>query len=70
MCGILITDGNLFGFVDDEIRLSKLEDTRLVNADGYTRWWNPREFPMDGTIFAYPGGKGWRGLSVVRIGAK
>ncbi len=26
---------------------------RLINADGWTRWWNPSEFPFNGTIFSY-----------------
>jgi len=30
---------------------------RLLNADGWTRWWNPIEFPDNGTIFSYTQGK-------------
>lgn len=26
---------------------------RLLNADGWVRWWNPTEFPYNGTIFSY-----------------
>jgi hypothetical protein len=28
-------------------------DSVLLNADGYTRWWNRREFTSEGTIFGY-----------------
>ncbi len=27
-----------------------------MNPDGFTRWWNPSEFPQDGTIFGYKDG--------------
>lgn len=56
VCGIVITDGNLFGFVDNEIRMAHPEETRLVNADGYSRWWNPKEFPHTTTMFGYQDG--------------
>lgn len=26
---------------------------RVLNADGWVRWWNPTEFPFNGTIFSY-----------------
>jgi outer membrane protein assembly factor BamB len=29
---------------------------RLLNADGWTRWWNPTEFPSNGTVFSYRDG--------------
>ena len=29
---------------------------RLMNADGWTRWWNPVEFPNNGTVFSYKDG--------------
>jgi len=31
-------------------------DTRLLNPDGLTRWWNPAEFPHTSTIFGYTDG--------------
>ena len=31
-------------------------DMRLLNPDGYSRWWNPAEFPNNGTIFGYNDG--------------
>ena len=51
--GILISDGSINGFTDPDINLPGEGDTRLLNPDGYSRWWNPTEFPMDGTIFGY-----------------
>jgi outer membrane protein assembly factor BamB len=29
---------------------------RLMNADGWTRWWNPSEFPDNGKVFSYRDG--------------
>jgi hypothetical protein len=29
---------------------------RLLNADGWTRWWNPMEFENNGTVFSYSDG--------------
>ncbi len=50
--GILITPGTLsiggFGFAG-------LDEPRLLNADGYTRWWNPTEFTESG-FFGYTQG--------------
>ena len=56
--GILISNGNLTGFDDPALRLALTGSTRLRNADGYTRWWNPNEFPYDSTaaIFGYKDG--------------
>ena len=33
-----------------------MTNTRLLNPDGYSRWWNPAEFPSNGTIFGYTDG--------------
>jgi hypothetical protein len=33
-----------------------LSETLLLNADGYTRWWNPTEFTTYGKIFGYTEG--------------
>jgi len=30
---------------------------RLMNADGWTRWWNPVEFPDNGTVFSHTRGR-------------
>jgi len=56
--GILITDGDA---LIDGLQMAGAGDTRLVNADGYTRWWNPSEFTDPGLfgftegILAIPG---------------
>ncbi|MFH1675597.1 MAG: hypothetical protein ABIC40_01140 [bacterium] len=47
--GILITDGSR---VENSVTIADLDETRLLNADGYSRWWNPSEFTRSG-IFGY-----------------
>lgn len=43
--GIIITNGSQSGLsIDESIVYPGPNESRLVNADGYTRWWNPREF--------------------------
>ncbi len=55
--GIFITNGSVTGFDDPDIRMAGPGDTRLLNPDGFTRWWNPDEFPVNnGTIFGYTDG--------------
>ena len=56
--GIIITSGNKSGFHDSGIRYAGPGSTRLLNADGLTRWWNPKEFPYEqgSTIFGYVDG--------------
>ena len=57
VCGVLITNGHLTGFSDSNIRMAGGGDTRLLNPDGYTRWWNPHEFPVNqGTMLSYNDG--------------
>ena len=57
VCGILITNGTKSGFEDPGIRMAGDDDTHLLNPDGWTRWWNPVEFPVNnGTIFGYQDG--------------
>lgn len=56
VCGILITNGTLSGFNDESIVVAyNPVDTHLMNADGYSAWWNPTTFPPDPThpIFGY-----------------
>ncbi len=43
--GILISNGSYSDYSDGSIVHAGPGDTYLVNADGYTRWWNPSEFP-------------------------
>ena len=57
VCGILISRGSIGGFTDPDLLLPGDADFRLLNADGYTRWWNPAEFPVNnGTMFGYTDG--------------
>ena len=57
VCGIFITSGSVSGFSEPGIVLPGDGDTRLLNPDGYSRWWNPTEFPVNnGTIFGYTDG--------------
>ena len=57
VCGMLITNGSVTGFGDGELRMAGPGDTRLINHDGYSRWWNPAEFPVNlGTMFSYNDG--------------
>jgi len=55
--GILIADGSEeVGFLGETLVRPGVNDTRILNADGYTRWWNPREFQGQG-ILGYQDGK-------------
>jgi hypothetical protein len=55
--GIIITDGSMNNFASDpEIICSKPNELRITNADGMTRWWNPREFPIFGMMLGYSDG--------------
>lgn len=50
VCGIVISSGSISGFSDPHIVIAGEGDTRLVNPDGLTRWWNPREFPYNNSV--------------------
>ncbi len=56
VCGLLITNGSVSGFDDASLMMTGDGDTRLLNPDGYSRWWNPSEFPHDNTMLAYKDG--------------
>jgi len=45
--GILVTPGTLAIGNDT---FADLDEIRLLNSDGYTRWWNPSEFPLSGML--------------------
>lgn len=45
VCGIVITNGSVTGYTDPDIVIAGPGDTRLIDCEGLTRWWNPREFP-------------------------
>jgi len=50
--GILMTPGTL---AIGTLKFADWDETRLENADGYTRWWNPTEFTQSG-MFGYTQG--------------
>jgi len=64
--GIFMADGSRTAEFDNSITYADWfaasagvpgPDSVLLNADGYTRWWNPEEFTSYGTILGYiPGG--------------
>ncbi|HEX9744561.1 MAG TPA: hypothetical protein VGB30_03955 [bacterium] len=57
--GIILTNGTRQDFEDQDLVMSTNEQLRVVNCDGFTRWWNPSEFPFNDTIrgyFPYSGG--------------
>jgi hypothetical protein len=45
--GILISHGSVYYPLSDELYFPGDDQLRLLNADGYTRWWNPVEFPYN-----------------------
>ena len=45
--GILMTPGTLHV---GSLVFADADETRLLNADGYTRWWNPTEFTQPGIL--------------------
>ena len=53
VCGIVFTHGSVSGFSDPDIVMAGDGDTHLLNPDGYTRWWNPVEFPHGDTLNCY-----------------
>jgi len=55
--GIFITPGAVSGYADTWITHASPDETYLTNADGWTRWWNPTEFPLGENIFSYMDGK-------------
>ena len=55
VCGVFISNGSAT-FGDTGLTYAGENDTHLLNPDGLTRWWNPSEFPSDGTIFNYKDG--------------
>ena len=55
--GVLISNGSSTGYHDAGLVRAAEGDTRLLNPDGLTRWWNPAEFPLNnGTMFGYKDG--------------
>jgi len=53
---IIIGGGSTTGKNDTTVRYATPSELRLVNADGYTRWWNRDEFGPFEKIFGYTEG--------------
>ena len=53
--GIVMGNGKQVSKFDKGVKYSGQNDLRLLNADGYTRWWNPVEFLTPG-LFGYTPG--------------
>lgn len=47
VCGIVISHGSYFYPLSDKLKFPGEDKVRLLNPDGYTRWWNPIEFPYN-----------------------
>jgi len=55
--GIFISDASLDNFpTDGDIVMADVDEPRLLNPDGWMRWWNPDEFPLSHTILGYTDG--------------
>ncbi|MFH1675446.1 MAG: hypothetical protein ABIC40_00370, partial [bacterium] len=54
--GIILADGETVGKHDPNVKFYSPVGTRLLNPDGFTRWWNQVEFTSYGTIFGYTEG--------------
>ena len=56
--GVFVAPGTLNGQYDSNVAYTNgFDEPILLNADGYTRWMNPVEFPSNGTIFRFVPGK-------------
>ncbi|HEX9745907.1 MAG TPA: PQQ-binding-like beta-propeller repeat protein [bacterium] len=56
--GIVIGPGDMTDKTDPSLAWAGgPEGLRLLNADGWTRWWNPSEFPDNGTVFSFTPGR-------------
>ena len=66
--------GLLFTYWQQEqphlVRLSNSERIALMGLNCHNARWLVHAEPTERRGFAYPGGKGWRGLSVLRIGTR
>ena len=54
--GIINIDGEVTGKHGTGVKYPSPTGTRMLNPDGYTRWWNQPEFTSVGTIFGYTEG--------------
>jgi len=56
--GTVMGNATTAGMGDSGERWPSLNELRVLNADGYARWWNPTEFTTFNKIFGYTeGGK-------------
>ena len=55
--GVMMADGSISGLHDPSVLRAGPGDTNLLNADGYTRWWNYQEFTSYNSIFGFTHGK-------------
>ncbi len=51
--GIIMSDGSNTGVHDPTLIFRGPDEMDMINADGYTRWWNQVEFTTYGTILGY-----------------
>ncbi|MCX6645770.1 MAG: hypothetical protein NTY09_05365 [bacterium] len=57
VCGIIISRGSNNYPYSDTAKFASDADVRLMNPDGFMRWWNPTEFPPNTqAIFGYRDG--------------
>ncbi len=47
VCGTIISQGSIEASGDSSVLIPGPDDLHLLNPDGYTRWFNPTEFPYD-----------------------
>jgi len=59
--GIVLLPGTHMPFGDPSLIFSGPGEPALLNADGLTRWWNPKEFPATGMFGFQPGLIGQKG---------
>jgi hypothetical protein len=55
--GIFMSDGSVSGTYDSTVLRAGADDSHLINADGYTRFWNYPEFTSYNSIFGFTSGK-------------
>ena len=65
--GVVMGSGSTSSLYNPDVLFSDgKNDLKLLNADGYTRWMNPSEFPPDGTILRFdPGYLGTTNLDLI-----
>ena len=56
MRGIIMGDGSVPFSFDNNVLHAGPDDFQVLNADGYTRWWNPTEFTTYNVLFGYTHG--------------